>query len=1150
MTKEEVIKYLNNFDNLVFTADEDENEMLKLFAFPALYFNYYKNDQDIQEAIGAVLQKEQISQIVSFIKSLTEVDKLNLINQIFSKHGKAFVAFLLNDQNKEQFISDNIPLDEMKVMFIASMDSDNRKLDFLRTKQLDFGIEVIISTLQNDEAKITAMREFSISTYNIVEIIKTLSTDEIKMQTAVLFNLDKYSIIKIIKTLSNDEIKMQTALKYNLDEYDIVGIIKTLSTDEIKIESALKFKLYESNIAEIISTLSTDEAKIVAIGKFNLDEYNISRIINVLSTDEAKIKAIRQFNISNYNATKEVLSNLESTTLIIDFLKNIFVGNEELVMSYLMFLERNDASLIIKEMNETIKPYLCQKYELNPANYDFVISTFGYDIVRYIQTNNSLIQFIKSSGNDINALLNLCIDVQEYEIKEKLIVMLSQKIGKDVNVLKNMFDMLISYRYDKKQLFINCNTVYEFLNKVDISPNKFFQYAAGSNYNWLEDLLSNNMNFDQFKVFYDYYSKLNTESKNHSLIIKNLLVAIKNYNRYPELCNSLANSSQTLSLTEQEQLNYLFSSSITLTNKPSTISDLNQIKLTIKEAYLDELKMNANLENIDLLKNIICKALFNMDLKESENTLVTYGNVESLKLLAFNDRKHLEVTSAINDIMIYISMIEAIVNNNNKEQLAALANNIANNFDKSMNISIKFSSLEEKLRHFFEIEAQTMLTNISNPNINKEMFQDIEKSNQYGVETIDFSDKEYILLGHVKSGSESFEQIINGEADGKSNFISLSVVSYRNQKYYYNGRNIIFGYDTLPTGNFICSSSQNMGSNAAVSENSAEVGTIYRTQKGLLETSDVEHSNSELLCFREGMKPSYIILPGGRAPSAEEIEIASKNGLKFAVTQELNKSIKNPKPINYYSQKFENSKENLADIKQLQQKINYSNPKRQVVIFSDSHALYEPTLAILEDARRKGITEIYSLGDNIGTGPNPGEVIDLLNEYNVKTILGNHEMYAIFGIDDFKEHLEKTGAVAETIENSTWTRNQLNEIQIKNLKLSEKAFDLVIGGKKIKLCHSVNDYNSDRKVIDLGDYDATFQGHIHFENEQDNLYTLQGAGIGGPSGEAYYVVLTEKEDGFDIEKVTIPYNLRNTISSINVSDLPQKDKITQWAKGR
>ena len=77
------------------------------------------------------------------------------------------------------------------------------------------------------------------------------------------------------------------------------------------------------------------------------------------------------------------------------------------------------------------------------------------------------------------------------------------------------------------------------------------------------------------------------------------------------------------------------------------------------------------------------------------------------------------------------------------------------------------------------------------------------------------------------------------------------------------------------------------------------------------------------------------------------------------------------------------------------------NKLRRISILTDAHALLESTQAVLEDIKRKGIIEIYSLGDNIGVGPNPSEVLDLLEENGVMSIAGNSEDYTTLGIEPF-----------------------------------------------------------------------------------------------------------------------------------------------------
>lgn len=49
----------------------------------------------------------------------------------------------------------------------------------------------------------------------------------------------------------------------------------------------------------------------------------------------------------------------------------------------------------------------------------------------------------------------------------------------------------------------------------------------------------------------------------------------------------------------------------------------------------------------------------------------------------------------------------------------------------------------------------------------------------------------------------------------------------------------------------------------------------------------------------------------------------------------------------------------------------------------------------MEDIKTKNIDEIICLGDTIDIGPNSKECIDLLIENNVKSVLGDCEIYLL-----------------------------------------------------------------------------------------------------------------------------------------------------------
>ncbi len=279
-----------------------------------------------------------------------------------------------------------------------------------------------------------------------------------------------------------------------------------------------------------------------------------------------------------------------------------------------------------------------------------------------------------------------------------------------------------------------------------------------------------------------------------------------------------------------------------------------------------------------------------------------------------------------------------------------------------------------------------------------------------------------------------------------------------------------------------------------------------------------------------------------------------------------------------------------------------TNIERKIGIFTDAHGLLEPTKAALEDMTKKGITEIYSLGDNIGVGPNPSEVMDLLEEYNVKSIAGNSEEYVTLGIEPFKSYFDTIKTKSQL-----WTASKLNEHQIATISLYPHFVELLIAGKKVSLCHFANDvrfdYNENstwsyQDNIEYGEeaykqflytnsteqlkrmkmiierygkdsavmrgylsamkdplfagkkvdfYDAVIQGHVHWKiyepTNNTNFYSIRAVGMAygkDPIDSASYVILKENEaaNNYELEEVLVKYDREKMIDSILRSDSP------------
>jgi diadenosine tetraphosphatase ApaH/serine/threonine PP2A family protein phosphatase len=87
-------------------------------------------------------------------------------------------------------------------------------------------------------------------------------------------------------------------------------------------------------------------------------------------------------------------------------------------------------------------------------------------------------------------------------------------------------------------------------------------------------------------------------------------------------------------------------------------------------------------------------------------------------------------------------------------------------------------------------------------------------------------------------------------------------------------------------------------------------------------------------------------------------------------------------------------------------------------LISDIHSNLAALEAVLKDLGK--VDGLLCMGDIVGYGPQPNEVIERLREYKLFTILGNHDM-AVLGLLELQEFNH------DAIEANLWTREQLTK---------------------------------------------------------------------------------------------------------------------------
>ena len=119
----------------------------------------------------------------------------------------------------------------------------------------------------------------------------------------------------------------------------------------------------------------------------------------------------------------------------------------------------------------------------------------------------------------------------------------------------------------------------------------------------------------------------------------------------------------------------------------------------------------------------------------------------------------------------------------------------------------------------------------------------------------------------------------------------------------------------------------------------------------------------------------------------------------------------------------------------------------RILIVSDVHSNLEAFDSVIEDAGRLGgFSEIWSLGDLVGYGPDPVECVNLLNRYQHRSVAGNHDLASIgkLSLEAFNPH---------AAEANRWTATQISDVEVQALadlplKLEIGDFTLVHGSPR------------------------------------------------------------------------------------------------------
>lgn len=109
--------------------------------------------------------------------------------------------------------------------------------------------------------------------------------------------------------------------------------------------------------------------------------------------------------------------------------------------------------------------------------------------------------------------------------------------------------------------------------------------------------------------------------------------------------------------------------------------------------------------------------------------------------------------------------------------------------------------------------------------------------------------------------------------------------------------------------------------------------------------------------------------------------------------------------------------------------------------------------AVLEDARGRGASRLFCLGDLGGFGPNPGRVIPILEEFGVETLAGNYDRSLAERLADCGCGYTHPADDAFARISYDYTNRRTTDAERRWLKALPSEIRFTRGGKRWLLCH-------------------------------------------------------------------------------------------------
>ncbi|GAB4545445.1 MAG: metallophosphoesterase family protein [Anaerolineae bacterium] len=232
-------------------------------------------------------------------------------------------------------------------------------------------------------------------------------------------------------------------------------------------------------------------------------------------------------------------------------------------------------------------------------------------------------------------------------------------------------------------------------------------------------------------------------------------------------------------------------------------------------------------------------------------------------------------------------------------------------------------------------------------------------------------------------------------------------------------------------------------------------------------------------------------------------------------------------------------------------------PLNRIIVFSDIHANLPALEAVLADIEARNLGNLYCLGDLVGYGTSPDQVVALIRERGIPTVQGNYDQGVGNSSDDCGCAYKTPQAKALGNRSIAWTNQHTSAENKAYLRGLPAQIPLQLGDLRLLLVHGsprrVNEYlyedrpeRSLERLLDMAQADVLVCGHTHLPYHKtlpSGRHVVNEGSVGKPKDgdpRACYAVLTANGGDLQVDFIRVAYDVERAARAIEATDMPDE----------